>query len=168
MFWSKGRQQHVQDIFGEFVRPELIEAGAVLKKHPPPLNELTQTTVTFILLAVDRTTPARVGRNLGAVTEIARDAGWYVDLLFANVAVLFDRVMPTTTIAKPSASDLAKRIQTALGSEVKSLYGAETMPWGAYGGERRRAFGAMIPHFLEKVTVLHRQAYGTHVEHTAR
>lgn len=159
--WSK-RRQEIGELFARHVRPELAEA----MKSPtfnPALNEFSTFRVNFIAIAVQGESPNDVGRKLGVVADAARSAGWYADYYFSNLAVLVDGPPLPKAAPRSKRLDLLAVLQQTLGATIKSVHGEVETPWGNYGSAGRITFGAMLPDFLEIVSVLHAQPYGSHV-----
>ncbi|MGC2519472.1 MAG: hypothetical protein WA373_10265 [Burkholderiales bacterium] len=164
--WGK-KQEQLDALFAQYVRPEVVEA----MKSPdfnPELNNLSEANVNFILMTVSGATPNEVGRNLGKVAEVTTACGWYLDCIFSNLAVAIDGPIPMTASPVSTRSALLKRLQEVLGDQLKTVHGRQDTPWGSYGSPHRRAFGAMLPGFVELVAQLHAQPYGSHVERAAR
>lgn len=164
--WGKGDQKKLDAIFTQYVRPELVDA----MKSPtynPPLNELSSVEVNYILVAVDGA-PNEVGRKLGEVAKVAAECGWYVDCLFSNFGVLIDGPVPTTERAFEPRATVVQKLRQAFPIDLKSVHGHTRTPWGNYGGERRRTFGAMLPNFTSMVARLDAENYGSHVDYSAR
>lgn len=165
-----GRSKKEKDFvaqFNELVRPELVEA----MKSPnfkPPLNQLTEQNISFLLVAVAGSTPNGIGGNLGIVADTAKKSGWWADYLFSNLAVLANGIVQQNNPPPLPRAELVSAICASLGGNCKSIGGEQFVPWGDYGSENRRVYGPLLPNFLEIVSQLNQLSFGEHGNHGAR
>jgi hypothetical protein len=167
MFWRTKKQKEFLDRFNEQLRPELIDA----MKSPdfrPPLNQLIEQNVRFLIVAVAGASANDMGRNLGVVDEAARKAGWWADYLFSNLALLANGVVLEKAPSPVSRSELLQNIIAELGADCKTLGGERSLPWGDYGSAKRRVYGPFFPDFMSLISRLHQQPFGEHVDINAR
>ena len=165
--WPKKRKVF-DELISEFARPELVEA----MKSPNfnlPLNEFQNRKISYLLVAVDGTTPKDIGENLGIVYDMAKDCDWFVDFLFSNLIVFIDDDGTVSKLSHPRPrQELLAKVIVALGNQCKSVGGDQVAPWGSYGSSRRQVFSAMLPEFLEMVSQLHQQPFGIHTDRGTR
>lgn len=140
--WTK-KPKEFDELFSELVRPELVEA----MKSPdfkPPLNQLTEQNISFLLVAVAGSAPNDIGRNLGTVADIAKQSGWWADYLFSNLAVLANGVVLRKDPPPLSLGELVAAVTASLGGNCKSIGGEQLVPWGDYGSQSRRVYGPLL------------------------
>jgi hypothetical protein len=166
MFGLSKKRKAIDKLFSEYVRPELVEA----MKSPDfqlPLNEFSSMEISYLLVAVEGTTPNDIGKNLGVIYDMAKECGWFVDYLFSNLVVFIDGG-PLSKLSSPlPRQELLRKIKEALGRQCKSVSGNQVAPWGSYGSSRRSVYGPMLPEFLDMVSQLSQQPFGTHTESIA-
>ena len=161
--WRKRSQKKVDDLFSEYVRPDLIEA----MKSPdfnPALNTFRELAISFIWVAVHGANAADIGKDLGVIADTAKESGWYVDCLFSNLIILGDGAPLPAAPDRITRAELVARLREKMGSRIKLLHGSRMAPWGSYGGAYRRTYGAMFQDFLDLLCRLHDQPYGTAIE----
>ncbi len=161
--WGKKKQQEMDELFGQFMHPELVEAA----KSPdfnPPLNTFREVRVSFILVAVAGVEASGIGKDVGLIADTTRLSGWYVDCMFSNLIILTDGAPLPAAPGRISRTELVAKLREQLGQRIKLLHGERMAPWGHYGGRYRRAYGVMLHDFLEVLGRLHAQPYGSEVE----
>jgi hypothetical protein len=159
--WGKRRKEFT-DLFTRHVRPELVEAMQS-PTFSPELNNFSTVRINFIAVAVQGESPNETGRRLGIVADATKSAGWYTDYYFANLAVLIDGPALPKAPSRSGRLTLLTELEQKLGAAIKSVHGELETPWGHYGSSNRATFGAMLPGFLEIISILHSLPYGKHV-----
>ena len=161
--WGKKKRQEIDDLFGQFLHPELVEA----MKSPdfnPPLNTFREVRVGLIFVAIDGTDASEVGKTLGLIADTTRLSGWYIDCMLSNLVVLTDGAPWPAPPERASRSELVAKLREQFGQKIKLLHGDRVAPWGSYGGRFRRNHGAMLFDFLDILGRLHAQPYGSETE----
>ena len=161
------RKKEIDSLFSQYVRPGLVEA----MKSPdfnPPLNELHAHRINYLVIAVDGPTANDIGKHIGTIVDIAKEANWFGDFLFSNLAVLIDGVPLPNSAPLCSRNELLAKLTGILKMHIKSVGGEQTVPWGSYGSPHRKVFGAMLPEFLDIVAQLNQLPFGTHADRNSR
>jgi hypothetical protein len=125
------------------------------------LSAWHEREVRFVLLAVAAQSAEQASRRLGEACEVAVRYRWTVQALVCNVAVLVDGALAGSPPAAMSAEMLATELVGLLKTEAKAVHGACTAPVGDAGGRQRKAWGAMLPPFLDAMKALAELRYGT-------
>ena len=162
--WLTGRSkpQEVVSLFSRYVSPDVLKQKTLGQL---PLNQLTAGPVEYVLVAVKAHEPNRTAENLGTAARVSTEAGWMVQSLMSNTALLVRGTLPQIEGPAISRGELIDRLKQALASDVKSVHGLEQATFGSMGSDTRQTFGALLPSFEAAVRALADVPYGEHKEH---
>ena len=155
-------RRRIKKYFSQYLSPDVIR-DELDGKHDR--NELKETELEVIIIAVTGETPQLISRRMGQIADIGINHNGIVDYLSSIVIIWYGTDL-AGDIHKTCPPELIGILKDTFNDSIKIMSVKGHGYYGKLGGPNRCAYSFLLPEFSKALSIILTQPFGSVLEYT--